>query len=792
MSDRAGGQRLGLGSDRLRLQLVLDEPAIGAGGVFLERRGAEELDLPHPLQHRLELQRARAAGAAVLGPRPERGLRSRQLDLAGRCSRGSKTDSARPRPPASATIASSRSSRSSGSAGASRSRTSSTKGEREVAPPSSSALRQESQSRCFGAREADREEVAVLDLRLLSLGQGERSAGLVGEQRAAGVAPREVAVLHRADEHVGHAAGAGPVGADHPNPALGRTPPHRHVELGHGRDHVGRGVGEAQLRELDQRSLDLGPRPQLQRPVLLGHGTLAADGRLGDPACLLPGLAQQLGSGLRLAQLPDLPQAIARRSPSWWPGLERLVGRAQPAAQQPALEPVDLRRRGDAGGAQVGEQVRGAASTDRGLEQRDQPRAGGGPGGGQVGLHRDRNAEARQHPAVERTARARVAQDDRDLARWAFRRRGAARPRRPRPRPPRARPRRRAGRRRRRSPLGSPASPKRRSTSNRVTLLREPGLGLQRARSRRPSMSLSWAKRAPSRQGQRLAVLPGQGDRHLGVGGELSHQLQLLDRQVVEAVEEDRAIPRTRASSAARRSPPRPASGRRGGRARPEPADRTRTERRSRPRSGRRPRPRSFKAAGSTRAAWSSETSSSRAAGKPGRREEAARIRSSAREAASRASRSRCVRLIAGPACASVARATRAKSSSKVPTVAPITASPPRVSSSSKRSTSSTVGTTRTGSFAGHCAKSVEHRAGATGVRGADDELQRHSIQHRRGRGARQGVGGPRNGLKSRITRGNPGRLFSAGGDSTLALDHTSRADYGRPHRNDTLLRRPS
>ena len=40
---------------------------------------------------------------------------------------------------------------------------------------------------------------------------------------------------------------------------------------------------------------------------------------------------------------------------------------------------------------------------------------------------------------------------------------------------------------------------------------------------------------------QRLAVLPGQSDGHVGARRELADQLELLDRQVVEAVEEDRA-----------------------------------------------------------------------------------------------------------------------------------------------------------------------------------------------------------------------------------------------------------
>ena len=98
-------------------------------------------------------------------------------------------------------------------------------------------------------------------------------------------------------------------------------------------------------------------------------------------------------------------------------------------------------------------------------------------------------------------------------------------------------------------------------------------------------------------------------------------------------------------------------------------------------------------------------------------------FRSLARPAASRASRRRWVLLTAGPADASVARATIANSWSKVPTVAPITTSPSRVSSSSKRSTSSTVGTTSTGSRLAAVlnASSVFSRSARVG--GPDDQF---------------------------------------------------------------------
>ena len=126
---------------------------------------------------------------------------------------------------------------------------------------------------------------------------------------------------------------------------------------------------------------------------------------------------------------------------------------------------------------------------------------------------------------------------------------------------------------------------------------------------------------------------------------------------------------------------------------------------------------------------------------RPGNRVSARTRRGSAARSArvaSRASRRRWVRLTAGPAGASVARATRLRGWSKVPTVAPITTWSSRVSSSSKRSTSSTVGTTSTGSREAGRFERSERLSSSARIGGPNDQLHAHATQHRSRLGARQ------------------------------------------------------
>src|SRR5204862_7203917 len=82
----------------------------------------------------------------------------------------------------------------------------------------------------LGAREADREQVAILNLGLLAGRERQGGPGIVGEQRTSGVATGEVAVLERADEEMGDAPGARPVRADHAHAPLGRALPHRDLQ----------------------------------------------------------------------------------------------------------------------------------------------------------------------------------------------------------------------------------------------------------------------------------------------------------------------------------------------------------------------------------------------------------------------------------------------------------------------------------------------------------------------------------------------------------------------------------
>ncbi len=66
----------------------------------------------------------------------------------------------------------------------------------------------------------------------------------------------------------------------------------------------------------------------------------------------------------------------------------------------------------------------------------------------------------------------------------------------------------------------------------------EPGVGLELRDLDAVDIAELGEEAAPRRR-QHLAVLPGKGDRHLGAAPELADQLQLLNGEVVEAVEEN-------------------------------------------------------------------------------------------------------------------------------------------------------------------------------------------------------------------------------------------------------------
>ena len=698
VGDGAAGQRFLLGPDPLRVELVPDEPAIGAECVFLEGGGAEELDLPHPLEHRLELQRPRSQ-PAVLGSRADRRLGPGELALARR--RAGAEDRLRQSPAA----------RLSGDRLVALLEVLRQRGREQLAylvderrPRGRAALvvgvPPGEPEALLRPREADREEVAVLDLRLLSLRQAEGAASVVGEQRPARVAAREVAVLHRADEDVGDPAGAGAVGTDHADASLGGPAPHRHVEFGDGGHDVPRGVGQAELGELGERLLDLGSGPQLERPVLLGHGALTAHGRLGDPAGLLAGLAEQRGSGARLPKLrrpraaPDRrsrPRAARPRAPR----RSSAAGRAAPSAR--TSRPSMARRRRACAGRRAGPRRRrrrprpeAARSGPRRWRSAWRPgRPARRPGCRSAGGRGGRGAR----PSAGRGARSRS-------PRQGLRRRGGARPRRPRPRPRRAPPRRRAGRPRRRS-----------RSAPRASRLAEAALDLEQGRALREARLGLQAldrrlRRSPEARRRGLRV-PRSATRGPPRAARPSRRCSPRARGPARAARRSGrrsrrgrrgALPRRRVARGARRSRRRRGSGRRAGRARREARGRTRRAPRSPARMAR-PPTHAPEVRPDRRARPAAPRRARRA--RPGTRVSATTSRgfpARPARAVSRASRRRWVLLTAGPAGASVARATSANSWSKVPTVAPITTSPSRVSSSSKRSTSSTVGTTSTGS----------------------------------------------------------------------------------------------
>ncbi len=114
MGDRPGGERVAERGGLLWLQLALDEPAVGALRVLLERRGAEQLLGVHQLQHRVlakppgpqavlrdpggdSRDPLRHGGVGLLARDRAGRQRSRQL-LGGGASAASKTESARPAP----------------------------------------------------------------------------------------------------------------------------------------------------------------------------------------------------------------------------------------------------------------------------------------------------------------------------------------------------------------------------------------------------------------------------------------------------------------------------------------------------------------------------------------------------------------------------------------------------------------------------------------------------------------------------------------------------------------------
>ena len=241
------------------------------------------------------------------------------------------------------------------------------------------------------------------------------------------------------------------------------------------------------------------------------------------------------------------------------------------------------------------------------------------------------------------------------------------------------------------------------------------------------ALSSSGALRALER---RVALLVGERDGHLGDRGAAPRiRSSWLRRQVVEAVEEDRPSARTRrprrSSAIASRAMPWVSTGR----ARRAPRRSRRTGRRCRrgrrsPRASR-PPPRRRPARGPRPAA---RRAGARApAAKPGCGAEPRSGPSSRRRSATAAATAPG----AGPGSARRPAARRRAVATVAEEAAeghhrPPSTAPPAQSSRSKAKTSSRVGTTRTGSRSSTALKRAPDQAGAAGVRGSVDQLQRH------------------------------------------------------------------
>ena len=196
------------------------------------------------------------------------------------------------------------------------------------------------------------------------------------------------------------APSAGAVGADDADPAARGAPPEPHPLLGDGRDRIRGRVWAARARPAPpgrppaRRRLAAPARDPRRRCRPRGTSTASASQRAWRPASS--------------SRSPSEP-ALRRRSIASQGGRSSrchasmgLVGRAQPVAAHPPLQPVHATRRGDARGPQVGEEVLGLAASDGGAQQRDQPGAGQRPGHRQVGLDGDRDPEAGEHAPQQR------------------------------------------------------------------------------------------------------------------------------------------------------------------------------------------------------------------------------------------------------------------------------------------------------------------------------------------------------------------------------------------------------
>ena len=214
-----------------------------------------------------------------------------------------------------------------------------------------------------------------------------------------------------------------------------------------------------------------------------------------------------------------------------------------PTATEPALEPVDPPRRGARGAAQVAQQVRRPAGSQHRFQQGRQGAAHRGGRDPDLRLERRRHSVGLEDGGEERAAPGWVADDDRDLLRVGPAGEQAGHLDRDR--------------------LGLPARSG--GAQEDEALVERPALRLGRAEApleveeeRRvrvggvgrglldrvdPDLLERFEQRGISGGERRVSLLVGQRHGHLGDRRERPDQVQLVARQVVEAVEEDRSPP---------------------------------------------------------------------------------------------------------------------------------------------------------------------------------------------------------------------------------------------------------
>ncbi len=282
MHEAALDERVGGRLERLRVELVVGEPAVGAGVEELQRGAAVGGHGGQRIEHRRVGQRARrprgrlgparrrqsraqavrqlaldrGAGHQRLGvgDRPVGGERPRQLVLRGRL--GERVDHA-------------------GQVAAAG---------RDLGPGLEQALQLVEQRRArlggavlvavavaeeegaAGQREAGAEEVALLGLALAAGVEAELQPLRLGEEGVgAAVAARELAVLQGGEEDVVEAPGAKAVGAGDPHPSLDRARPDAEGERLQRRRQLRRAGAEvAELGQLGQGRGDRRRRAQLE------------------------------------------------------------------------------------------------------------------------------------------------------------------------------------------------------------------------------------------------------------------------------------------------------------------------------------------------------------------------------------------------------------------------------------------------------------------------------------------------------------------------------------------------